>query len=220
MRLRHTLLAATLLATPFALAGQGRAQPISGVYIGAGAGGNVLQQERVLASPGLALSAKRLSTQVGGVGVGSIGYGFGNGLRLEVEGDVRHNRVHKIDGFTSTGTNPTASGGDQFSYSGMVNALFDLDIGQNWLYPYFGVGAGIADTYLYNLHSYGTRGGLTNIVTGAPLAFQANVNGWSTNFAYQGIFGLGFPLAAVPGLSLTAEYRFFRGFGCAVIPWA
>ena len=28
-------------------------------------------------------------------------------------------------------------------------------------------------------------------------------------FAYQGIFGLGFPLAAVPGLSLTAEYRFY-----------
>ena len=47
--LRTTLLAATILAVPATL----MAQPIQGLYIGAGAGGNFLQQERVLASPGL-----------------------------------------------------------------------------------------------------------------------------------------------------------------------
>ncbi len=192
MKLRSALLAATVLATPVAL----RAQPIEGLYIGAGAGGNYLQQERVLASPGLGLREKRLATNVGGVGVGSVGYGFGNGLRLEIEGDIRHNRVRQVNGFVTAG--PTASGGDQFTYGGMVNALFDMDIGYNWIYPYFGLGAGIADTNLVNLHSYGTQN-----------AFRLNANGWSTNFAYQGIFGLGFPLAAVPGLSLTAEYRFY-----------
>ena len=190
--LRITLLAASMIAAP----GLVFAQPIEGLYIGAGAGGNYLQQERVLASPGLGFRAKDLATDIGGAGVGSIGWGFGNGLRLEVEGDVRHNRVRQINGFVTVG--PTASGGDQYSYGGMVNALFDMDIGLNWLYPYFGLGGGIADTYLDGVHSYGTANN-----------FRFGANGWSTNFAYQGIFGLSWPLAAVPGLSLTTEYRFY-----------
>ena len=188
--LRTALLAATILAVPAI----GMAQPIQGLYIGAGAGGNYLQQERAQASPGLGLGPKRLSTDIGGVGVGSIGWGFGNGLRVEVEGDVRHNRIRQISGFSA---NPVASGGDQFAFGGMVNALFDMDIGLNWLYPYFGLGAGFDDTELYDAHSYGTANN-----------FRFSPRGWSTNFAYQGIFGLSFPLAAVPGLSLTTEYRF------------
>ena len=189
--LRTALLAATILAVP----ALGLAQPIQGLYIGAGAGGNYLQQERVQASPGLGLNPTRLSTDVGGVGVGSVGYGFGNGLRVEIEGDVRHNRIRQISGFTA---GPTASGGDQFAFGGMVNALFDMDIGLNWLYPYFGLGAGIADNELYQAHSYGVANN-----------FALSPRGWSTNFAYQGIFGLSFPLAPVPGLSLTTEYRFY-----------
>ena len=43
--LRGSLLAATILAAPSVAF----AQPIQGLYIGAGAGGNYLQQERVLA---------------------------------------------------------------------------------------------------------------------------------------------------------------------------
>jgi OOP family OmpA-OmpF porin len=195
MSLRQSLLAATILAAPFLASSRGSAQPVDGLYVGLGAGGNLLQQERVLASPGLGLRGKDLATNIGGVGVASVGWGFGNGLRLEVEGDVRHNRVREISGFTN---GPTNSGGDQYSYGGMVNALFDMDIGYNWIYPYFGLGAGVADTNLDDVHSYGTTG-----------PFRLGVNSWSTNFAYQGIFGLSFPLAPVPGLSLTAEYRFY-----------
>ena len=199
MSLRHALLAATILAAPMLLPGQSRAQPVTGLYISAGAGGNYLQQERVLASPGLDLAPKRLSTNIGGVGVAAIGWGFGNGLRVEVEGDVRHNRISKITGFVN-GSGPTAAGGDQYAYGGMVNALFDMDIGYNWIYPYFGLGGGIADTHFDDLHAYG--------IGGTP-PIRLSSNGWSTNFAYQGIFGLSFPLAAVPGLSLTTEYRFY-----------
>lgn len=141
MRLRQALFAATILGLPVVMPGRLLAQPISGLYVGFGAGGNYLQQERVQASPGLGLAPKRLSTQIGGVGVGSVGYAFGNGLRIELEGDVRHNRVRQLTGFVN-GSGPTASGGDQFAYGGMVNALFDMDIGYNWIYPYFGMGAG------------------------------------------------------------------------------
>ena len=208
MSFRLSLSAATILAASCALAGVAQAQPVDGFYVGLGAGGNYLQQERVLASPGLALSPKRLTTNIGGVGIGSVGYGFGNGLRLELEGDIRHNRIRELTGFASS-VSPTAAGGDQFSYAGMVNALFDMDIGYNWIYPYFGLGAGVADTQFNNFKAYGINGGLTNIATGAPLPIRLGVSGSSANFAYQGIFGLSFPLAAVPGLSLTTEYRFF-----------
>ena len=34
------------------------------------------------------------------------------------------------------------------------------------------------------------------------------LNGTGVNFAYQGIIGAGFPIAAVPGLKLAADYRF------------
>ena len=197
MRLRHVLLAATIVGLPVAMPDHVLAQPISGLYVGFGAGGNYLQQERVQASPGLDLAPKRLSTQIGGVGVGSVGYAFGNGLRIELEGDIRHNRVRNLTGFVN-GSGPTAAGGDQFAYGGMVNALFDMDIGYNWIYPYFGLGAGAMVSELDNFHAYGTQNNL-----------RLGVSGNSTNFAYQGIFGLGFPLAAVPGLSVTAEYRFF-----------
>jgi OOP family OmpA-OmpF porin len=193
MNFRAALLAATVLAVPF-LAGGVKAQPVDGLYVGAGAGGNYLQQERVLASPGLGTGAGRLRTQIGGVGVASVGYGFGNGLRLEVEGNIRHNRVEKLDGFPR---NPGFASGDQYSYGGMANALFDMDIGYNWIYPYIGLGAGIEDSHLDGFR-----------YTGTTTALRERVAGYSVNFAYQGIFGLSFPLASVPGLSLTTEYRF------------
>ncbi len=189
--LRVSFLMATILAAPAAVF----AQPVQGLYIGAGAGGNLLTQERVVASPGLGLGSRHLDTNFGEAGVGSVGWGFGNGLRLEAEGDFRHNSVQQITGYTAS---PARSGGQQYSYGGMVNALFDMDIGYNWLYPYFGLGAGLADTHLSDV-----RSGL--LTTGSRYDYR----GSSVNFAYQGIFGLSFPLAPVPGLSLTAEYRFY-----------
>jgi len=43
MQLRSALLAATVLAMPFAAS----AQPVSGLYVGAGVGVNITQQENV-----------------------------------------------------------------------------------------------------------------------------------------------------------------------------
>ena len=190
---RFPLLAATILSAPCAAF----AQPIEGLYIGAGAGGNYLQQERVLASPGLGLRAKDLATQVGGAGVGSVGYGFGNGLRLEVEGDVRHNRVRQINGFTGA-VGPTASGGDQYAFGAMVNALFDLDIGFNWIYPYFGLGGGFADTHLDAVHSYGVPARSGSAPADGPTTSPTRASSACPSRSRP-----------FPGLSLTAEYRFY-----------
>ena len=80
----------------------------------------------------------------------------------------------------------------------MANALFDMDVGLPWLYPYIGGGVGYAWTNLNNV-TYGA----------APPPFAGNANGTQGNFAFQAIGGLAFPMPGVPGLSLTAEYRFF-----------
>jgi outer membrane protein OmpA-like peptidoglycan-associated protein len=84
----------------------------------------------------------------------------------------------------------------------MVNALYDMDIGTPWLYPYLGVGAGYQWTNLDNL-----------TVTQAGGPFRMSVNNTAGSFAWQAIAGLSFPIAPIPGLSATAEYRFMNTLG-------
>jgi outer membrane protein OmpA-like peptidoglycan-associated protein len=215
MQFRGALLAATVLAAaPFAAS----AQPVTGLYVGAGAGVNFRQDENIkglagVAGPGAGLifgsgfggvplgvgTSLNKQYDVGYVGVISLGWGFGNGLRVELEGNARDNRVSKITGTPF----PTNSGGNEVTYGAMVNALYDFDIanwtgGKSYVFPYIGVGAGYAWTNYDSLHSYGTN---------FPYFYKSNDT--DGNFAYQAIAGVSFPLEAVPGLSLTAEYRFF-----------
>ncbi len=170
------------------------AQPVSGVYVGLGGGGNVLQDQQSRPATRLGLAPKQLNWNVGAVGLGSVGYGFGNGLRVEVEGDYRYNALHRIGGTPF----PTQAGGDRQQFAAMANALFDLDIGSPYVFPYLGVGAGYALTQLHKLHDAGTS---------TPFKFDTTDS--DGDFAYQGILGASFPTPWVPGLSFTAEYRFF-----------
>ncbi len=187
MTLRATLLMATLLAAPLTV----QAEPISGVYVGVGAGANFLQDERVqvagIRGSSVGLNETRLRFDPGFRAVASVGYGFGNGLRLEIEGDYFRNTVSRV-GQTSSGAVfnrfaglPTSARGTKEKYGGFVNALFDLDPNL------FGLGSlRIANPGQFLIRSTGTDG----------------------NFAYQGIVGFALPISAVPGLALTAEYRF------------
>ena len=102
MQLRSALLAATVLAMPIAAS----AQPVTGLYVGLGAGVNIESQEKVknLAFPTLNPLGSGLSTSgnVGGstgfAGVLSLGWGFGNGLRAEIEGNYRNNNQDHVSG--------------------------------------------------------------------------------------------------------------------------
>jgi OOP family OmpA-OmpF porin len=196
MRLRVVLVSATLLGAPFLLAGTASAQPVSGLYVGAGGGGNVLQDETVRLSPEFPGGKERFD--VGAAALGSAGYGFGNGLRVEAEGNWRYNGVQHFLGTPY----PTRAGGEQQNYGVMVNALFDMDIGFNWIYPYFGVGAGYSWTRWDHVQAIATNAN-----------FAESASGTYGNVAYQGIFGTAFPVSYLPGLSLTAEYRFMSVIG-------
>jgi OOP family OmpA-OmpF porin len=196
MRIRNALLAATFLALPLAA----QAQPISGLYVGAGAGVNLLQESDVSISGPLAAGLTRADRSAtvefsyGWVGVVSLGYGFGNGVRAELEASYRTNEVDSITGFN---TRPLRSSGTATSYGIMANALYDFDLGAgSFMTPYVGVGAG------YQWHSYdGVRARASN---GASVT----IDGDDGQFAYQAIVGAAFPISAAPGLAITAEYRF------------
>src|SRR5690349_1479615 len=128
MRLRSALLVATVLATPFAV----QAQPVDGLYVGAGAGVNFKQQQNITSLTGVAgplaglnvgainptvannffgtggNTGLKLNYNVGWVALASVGYGLGNGLRFEIEGNYRQNHIHNTSGTAF----PTASGGN------------------------------------------------------------------------------------------------------------
>ena len=198
---RMTLLAATILAAPALMPGGAQAQPVSGLYVGAGAGVNFMQTESAKSitartfnsSFGKTTTSTFSSRQSGdfasfdpgAAGVVSVGYGLGNGLRLELEGNYRYNPIQ------SQGARVAR----EEKYGGMLNALFDLDVGSAYVYPYFGAGVG---------YSW-----VDQRVTATVPGFFSTVRGVDSSFAYQAIAGVSLPIPPVVGLSATLEYRFF-----------
>ena len=209
MKLRSALLAATVMVAPVAA----KAQAINGLYIGAGVGANFEQSGTLSRAqfPALGVVQTGGAPGVGGSGVsfdtgfvalGSVGYGLGNGLRVEVEGNFRTNKFSHL----SNGPLRAAAGGERQQYGGLINVLYDIDptlfgflpIPLN---PYVGVGAGAAYVEAHNTRFYGSQGN-------AAYLLRTGSDG-DVNFAYQAIIGTAVPIGAVPGLSLTFEYRFF-----------
>jgi OmpA-OmpF porin, OOP family len=190
MKFRSLALATTIVALP----GVAAAQPLTGLYIGAGAGVNWLQDEH-LANPTGSAGNAALRSRAGGVGVVSLGYALGNGLRLEIEGDYRNNRF-------SEGRNlgfPAAAGGSERKYGPMFNVLYDFSniLPVPYFAPYAGIGVGYQWAHFDNIHVYGP--------TGFPRITSNDTRG---GLAYQAIVGGAMPISAVPGLALTVEYRF------------
>ena len=132
MKYRTLAAAATFALLPLAA----QAQPVTGVYIGAGIGVNQMLDTHLTNIPN-----SNLTSNVGVGGVASVGYGFGNGFRGEIEGGYRAQNA-KLGGanhYTS-------------SYGPMFNILYDLNLGAGAT-PYFGAGAGVQWTRLGNSDS-------------------------------------------------------------------
>jgi OOP family OmpA-OmpF porin len=195
MRIRGAILATILLATPVAA----MAQPITGLYVGAGAGLHAPQNPRLTTnSHAFGNGQLEFNEDYGFNSNLAIGYGLGNGFRFEVEGDFARSDLRQLRGTPF----PTAANGTVRTWGVMTNAIFDMDIGVPWLYPYLGVGTGYQWTKLNNV-------GATQ--PGGPFAFAANSQ--SGAFAGQAILGASFPIPNMPGLSLTADYRFMDILG-------
>jgi OOP family OmpA-OmpF porin len=183
MNVRNMLLAATVLVLPAAMA---MAQPVEGPYVGAGVGYNWTQNIDLKSFNGYDGSGVTANGNGGVIGVGSVGWGFGDifgtggGFRVEVEGNYRGNNYH-----LDYNGSKISNGVNADTYGVLVNALYDFNLGP--VNPYVGVGGG------YEWTTLNQNGGNGSVTGGAA--------------AVQGIVGASIPVG-VPGLSVTTEVRF------------
>ena len=198
-----------LLLSLMALSGAATAQPLQGLYLGAGAGLS-------FASGGTAAPAADL--RPGPVLAGSLGYALGNGLRLELEGAYRRSDARHRDLADERGS--LSGRGSQRRQGAMANAFLDLDPGLPWIRPYLGAGLGVqwvrdratlSEIGLSANDPLSDRADTTlasRVAAGIYQTFRYRAEGMGARFAYQAMAGAAFPVAAAPGLSLTLEYRF------------
>ena len=186
--------------------------PISGLYIGAGVGWNYLQSEQLnnFSSQGGLLSVpvtnKSVNFGSGLATVLSLGWGLGNGLRAEIEGNYRYNPTNQNRSLPIFRSIQSTSGGTENKAGVMANLLYDFTnaFGPGYT-PYIGGGVGWQYVRQSDLQVFG-------LLPAGPAAGQPyllRMNSGTNTFAYQAIFGVAFSLASwMPGLDATLEYRF------------
>jgi OmpA-OmpF porin, OOP family len=195
------------LAGVFLLPAIAVAQPIQGLYIGVEVGANFAGT----------LSASQQTTKVytdpGPLGLVALGWGFGNGLRTEIEGSYRSNSVSDVSTLRAGGatlplTNVT---GNVQTYAVMANIAYDIPLHPFGLplQPYVGAGVGYAWLNMEDVRGNGvTTFRLQNGNTFGPGPDLVSL-GTAGAFAYQAMAGMSLPISALPGLQATLEYRFF-----------
>jgi OmpA-OmpF porin, OOP family len=124
------------------------------------------------------------------IGLGTVGWNFGNGLRAEIEGGYRRS---DIDGVRGDG--PGVAGGALGITTVMVNGLYDFDLGRYGIatygfVPHLGVGVGWADARFDHAGPYNGE----------------TLSGHNDLFAYQGIAGVDYRLA--PQVKLSLDYKY------------
>ncbi|HTC82782.1 MAG TPA: outer membrane beta-barrel protein, partial [Rhizomicrobium sp.] len=174
--------AALALSTP--------AMATEGWYLGLGAGWdhqNKISIKSTAGSP-VPLAASSLKSSDGAIVAGAFGYAWDNGLRVEWE-----------DSYTSHSFK-AGNGGSDSLLGFMVNAVYDIPLGDNWKLS-LGGGAGMGRA---RIHATGTiaplpvaNGGTGDLVLGSQTGFQ-----------WQGIAGIAYSIS--PDVDLFADFR-YRG---------
>ncbi|MDB5363465.1 MAG: hypothetical protein JWO51_4762, partial [Rhodospirillales bacterium] len=186
------VLLGTAAVLAFSGAGAAQAQVVAnpnytyGPYVGIAGGGSFLND----ISPNGGGADAKSEFDPGYVALGTVGWGFGNGFRAELEGGYRRNDLRSV----RNSTNP--NGGALGTESVMVNGLYDIDPGmfgvQSYGFmPHVGVGVGWARPRFDHASSYNG-----NVVSGKDDVL-----------AYQGIAGVSYALA--PQIKLDLDYRYF-----------
>ncbi len=147
MQLRSALLAATVLATPLAAS----AQPVTGLYVGAGVGVNIMSQEDVKSvnvGPIGWLSGlyRHHGTAVPALAVWSRRLGLRQWAPRRDRGQLPQQPPRRS--IRRLLRRPVGSllavGGTEQKFGGMVNVLYDFNGVAPWVVPYLGVGVGYA----------------------------------------------------------------------------
>ena len=204
MKLKTAFLAATIASAPGIAAAQmpsfEPAPPLHGLYIGGGAGFNWLQNQHLINALGTAADPS-LQSKFGYAVIGTLGWAFSNGLRIELEGDFRNNQFSAGRNFAF----PVRAGGRELKYGPMFNVLYDttnvlrdyVGLTVPYFAPYVGVGIGYQWSHL--------SGFTASAASGFPSIASDGTYG---AIAYQFILGGAVPIPSVRGLAMTADYRF------------
>jgi outer membrane protein OmpA-like peptidoglycan-associated protein len=178
------------------------AQPVSGLYMAGGVGVNIMPPVNdkadtrsnpigAFAGQNFTLESKR-NLAAGFAGIGSLGYGLGNGLRVEAEANYRRN---DISGTTLS----------EQKYGGMANLLFDLDVGLSYFYPYIGGGAGyVRANRLSNVNWDGAFAYQGIAGAALPLPWVSGLSA-TMEYRFMGLDGdrQSHPLGGFPGGTVT-----------------
>ncbi|MGK9165574.1 outer membrane beta-barrel protein [Inquilinus limosus] len=170
--------AALLVAAP-AMAQQYQA---TGLYVGAGAGVNLRQDDDFSVKSAGGIGGKS-EYSIGPAGNIYLGYDWGS-FRADAEVSLRTNDVDKVK---VDGAGTIAKNGHFRTIGIMANGYYDIDFGSPFV-PYIGAGIGVA-----MLDSEIKGGG-------------AKFNDFNTQFAYQGIAGVSYNFS--PNLAANLEYRY------------
>lgn len=144
--------------------------------------------------------SESFDTRTGLAALAAAGWRFGNGIRVEAEGSVRTNAISGLRARNHSGEawrRVDAPTGSARSYALMGNILYDF-LRVPYVTPYVGVGFGYVWSELKNA-------GTETLSWVYPYRYN-DVRG---GLGYQAIFGVSVPVQAVPGLSLTVDYRLF-----------
>ena len=180
MKVRNLLLGAALALSAPLTAAQAANTATNGLYLGGAAGANFATDSKVKPSGGTPDTAK---FDTGGAGSLSVGYGFGNGFRAELEASYRNADVKSLKN-----NNFAVVKGSTDTWGVLVNGFYDINTGTR-LTPYIGAGVGVA------------------VVNGKLSGDGTTLyNSSDTQFAYQGIAGVSYALTG--NLALTADYRY------------
>ena len=199
------------------------AQPITGLYISGSAGANIMsdQQIKSFTVPNSRFgvvtipftgnpNGRNIGMDAGFAGQASVGWGVGSitsfgGPRLEIEGLYLYNRVSGGSNSSRFNSSNPSLASRLFNFGGTEqkpgffgNFIWDFDVGSKFFYPYLGAGIG-------GMWSEWDPVRIYNNITNNP---NIRINNTQSSFAYQGILGASFPIAAVPGLAVITDFRF------------
>ena len=166
--------------TAVASTAHAQGQPTTGFYIGGAAGANILENNRFRNGGGNSTD----SYDLGYAGTLDLGYGLGNGLRLELEPGYRNNAVDKVNGRPANSRLQTATI--------MGNVIYDFyKVQTPWipLTPHVGAGIGYAHVWDRSAAPNGN-----------------NVSGDTSRLAFQAIGGLDYSLT--PNQKVGIDYRY------------
>ena len=105
---------------------------------------SAISDKNHVAHPGLFGSDFDIREALGYDGQLSVGYALGDGWRFELEGTYGRSNIFGVLGTPF----PATASGSIRNWGLMTNALFDLDVGSPYIYPYLGLGVGYQSTHL------------------------------------------------------------------------